>query len=458
MVITSQRAVVRIPDIVGLPLRKARLVLEHAGLRLGALVFQESYEARDTVLTQKPQRGQMAYAGDDVTVSISRESYVRWLPSIYHRNDDRGRNFVREFLWIVQHLFSSIEEQLDVVHELFDPYEAPSEFLPWLASWSAMVLDEDWPVEKKRRLIRNAVQLYRIRGTVRGLKLFIALFTGHEPEVLENQWPFRGWRIGVSSEIGVDTVVLPPVNLAHAFVVEMPVGYQDVSTESIIRIHEIIQMEKPANTQYYLRFAVEEREDELREFFVIGARSGIGIGAEVTRPITSEAEYEAAQKEQAEKEAEGAGPRTRQLQAARLAEGEDDGFSAPPRRRPIKTGAPRADQAPLEGREPRSREAGFGASARQFEAVSMTRAMQGVGPEAAPAPSEGDAGKTIATTAVGPDTITTEAVSPEVRKSPAAQKPGEKKTEPSADQTRVDEPDSGRKPASRPGQDKPKKK
>ena len=117
-------------------------------------------------------------------------------------------NFFRDFLWIIQHLFGSVEELLDHIHAYFDPYESPEHFLPWLASWSAMTLEEDWPIEKKRRLIRKAIELYRIRGTVKSLKLFISMFTGHEPEIKENVWPFRGWRIGVTSDIGIDTVVL----------------------------------------------------------------------------------------------------------------------------------------------------------------------------------------------------------------------------------------------------------
>src|SRR5256714_14549860 len=295
--LTAQRALVRMPDVVGLPLRKARLLVQNAGLVVDAITFQESYETRDNVLAQKPMRGQMVYAGDKVTLTVSRESFVKWLPSIYQRADINGRNFYRDFLWIVQHIFGSVEETLDVIHQYFDPYEAPEHFLPWLASWSAMVLEEDGPIEKKRRLIRKAIELYRIRGTVKGIKLFIALFTGHEPDIKENIWPFRGWRIGTTSEIGVDSVVLPPVNLAHTFVVEMPVSYKDVSPESVIRIHEIIQMEKPANTQYYLRFASEGGGNDLSEFMAIGGgvMGGIGLSASDSDVITSEEDLKKAE-------------------------------------------------------------------------------------------------------------------------------------------------------------------
>jgi len=320
------------------------------------------------VLTQKPARGQMVYTGEKVILGISRESYIKWLPSMYQRNDINGRNFIRDLLWIAQHMFGSIDETLDNVHNVFDPYEAPEKFLPWLASWSAMVLEEDWPIQKKRRLIRKAIELYRIRGTVKGLKLFISLFTGHEPDIKENQWPFRGWRIGASSEIGTDSVVLPPVNLAHTFIVEMPVSYKDVSPESVIRIHEIIQMEKPANTQYYLRFASEGGGNDLSEFMAIGGGviGGIGLGAADSDVITSEEDLKKAEAQAKETPQQSADSRKTQMLEI------DAQFEPAKRSKPPLPKAPRADTAPVEGKEgPRSSKAGgFEGAARQMEAIN----------------------------------------------------------------------------------------
>ena len=134
------RTLVRVPDVVGLPMRKALLLIMHAKLRVGARLYKESYEEKDTVLEQRPLRGQMVYTGEEVTLWISRESYIKWLPAIYQRSDATGRNIVRDLLWIVQHLFGSIESQLDSIHQYFDSYETREDFLPWLASWSAMLL------------------------------------------------------------------------------------------------------------------------------------------------------------------------------------------------------------------------------------------------------------------------------------------------------------------------------
>jgi hypothetical protein len=73
---------------------------------------------------------------------------------------------------------------------------------------------------------------------------------------------------------------LPPVDLSHCFTVTVPMCFTDVTPEMVIRVHDIIQIEKPAHVQYYLNFAADESDVQLREFFAIGLRSGIGIGDE----------------------------------------------------------------------------------------------------------------------------------------------------------------------------------
>jgi phage tail-like protein len=287
------RRVVRVPDVVGRSLTKAQILLEDSGLAKIVTLYRESYEDRDTVLDQRPARGQMVYEGTEVTIWIARRGYLENLPAIYRRSDAVGRNLVRDMCFLFEHMFDSVEVNLTDGWRFYDPHVAPNEFLSWLSNWTAFTLDLDWPEAEKRALIKRAVDLYRIRGTKRGLALFLRLFTGHEPDIEENTWPFKGFRVeseGAESgaRIALDSVIMPPVDLAHCFVVTMPVKYETVTSDTIIRIHQIIQTEKPAHTHYYLRFAEEKGDVELREFFAIGLRSGIGIGAEVVQTVEDE--------------------------------------------------------------------------------------------------------------------------------------------------------------------------
>jgi len=276
----------KVPRLTSLTARDAAIVLTSAGFPVPAIQFVESYEDPTTVVAQEPSRGQIVDNDTAVQLQVSRQSLILFLPSIYHRDDDDGSNVVRSLLWVIQHMLDSVEVKIESIHDYFDPYEAPEEFLPWLAGWVAFTLDENWPVEKKRRLIRRAVDFYRIRGTARGIKLFLKLFTGHEPEIIENQWPFDGFQIGVHSTIGVDSVVLPPVNLAHTFIVDYPVHPDDISDEMIIKIHDIIRAQRPAHTTYFLRFRGERRA--LSSFGIVIGEHVLGAGMEIAQAGVTE--------------------------------------------------------------------------------------------------------------------------------------------------------------------------
>lgn len=275
------RKVVRVPETLGQPLEKARILLEDAGLAKIVVLFREGYEEPDTVVDQRPARGQMVYENTEVVVWVARRGYMQHLPALYRRSDAVGHNVVRDICFLFEHMFGSIAQKIDENHKYYDPHTTPAEFLTWLASWTAFTVDLDWPEARKRALIKRAVDLYRVRGTKRALALFLKLFTGYEPDIEENVWPFKGFRVESEARIGIDSVILPPVNLAHCYIITVPVKFDEVTPELVFRIHQIVQLEKPAHTHYYLKFLEEQGEVELREFFAIGMRSGIGIGAEV---------------------------------------------------------------------------------------------------------------------------------------------------------------------------------
>ncbi len=274
----------KVPDVSGLRLDNAMIMLRNAEFSEAVVNvrFRESYQPEKTVLSQAPSKGQIVDADAAVDLLVSKRSWVRNLPGIYQQGGFEDPDFLREFLWIPQHLWASIQDTLETLHDHFDPYESPSNFLEWLASWVAFKVDPGWPETKKRALIKRAMELYKIRGTVKGLKVFLAIFTDYEPEIIENTWPFKGFRIGVHSTVGVDSVILPPVNLSHCFIIQIPAAFRDVTDDIVIRIHDIIMSEKPAHAMYFLRFMAEIVERQKRDFLRIGIRSGIGIGDEVT--------------------------------------------------------------------------------------------------------------------------------------------------------------------------------
>ena len=74
-------------------------------------------------------------------------------------------------------------EDLDLY---FDPASCPPDFLPWLAGWLGVALNERWPLHRRRRFVYRAAQLFRIRGTIGGVEGAIELYLGVRPTIEEN--------------------------------------------------------------------------------------------------------------------------------------------------------------------------------------------------------------------------------------------------------------------------------
>ena len=100
-----------------------------------------------------------------------RFSYLReYLPALY-RQDERSADFLERFLANFEGMFTALEDRIVSSMAMFDVRTAPDATLDWLASWLGLVLDPAVSPNRKRLLIRFAVQLFAYRGTTQGLRL-----------------------------------------------------------------------------------------------------------------------------------------------------------------------------------------------------------------------------------------------------------------------------------------------
>lgn len=187
------------------------------------------------------------------------------LPEIYQTDGQSG--FLYRFLSLFGEVLQELEYKVDDLHNQLNPALARGDLLPWLASWVALSLDETWPESRRRELIRNAVNLYKWRGTIKGIKTFVEIYTGVRPEILE---PFRtGWRIGVWSVFEEDTKIYEIPENPHSFSVIVN-SFQDLTPEQKQKIMAVIELQKPAHTKviHYVWFA---------SYWHLGVRSTVGI-------------------------------------------------------------------------------------------------------------------------------------------------------------------------------------
>ena len=125
----------------------------------------DSEEKALTVVRQYPEPGDELPDPRVIKVEIATRPWINHLPGVYQDADEGNADFLQRFLLISAHLTSSVEENLEFVHELFDPRITHAKWLPWLASWLAMPLLEGWDEEKRREIVQRTPELYRKRGT-----------------------------------------------------------------------------------------------------------------------------------------------------------------------------------------------------------------------------------------------------------------------------------------------------
>jgi phage tail-like protein len=103
------------------------------------------------------------------------------LPSVY-LEDSLAQRFTEGLDTVLAPVFVT----LDCLDAYLDPWLTPPDFLPWLAPWVGIELDETWPEDRQRAMVAAAAQLHRDRGTHGGLVKYLRLLTGGEVELIES--------------------------------------------------------------------------------------------------------------------------------------------------------------------------------------------------------------------------------------------------------------------------------
>lgn len=165
-----------------------------------------------------------------------------YLPSVFR--DDK---LMGQFLMIFDTILTPIENTVDNVPFYFDPRLTPEPLLAWLASWLDIALDSKWPIERRRELVVKAAELYRWRGTRRGLSDYLKIYTGTQPQIIEY---VPGMILDIKTQLGVNTV-LGSSGEGHHFTVIL--NLDNIADVDPNVIKQIIESQKPAHTVYTLQ-------------------------------------------------------------------------------------------------------------------------------------------------------------------------------------------------------------
>ena len=106
---------------------------------------------------------------------------VASLPALYQEDD-----LTRRLTEALDEVLAPAISTVDNLSAYLDPALTPDDFLEWLGGWVAALLDETWPIERRRAFVAQAADLHRRRGTLAGLADHVRVFTDGEVEVREN--------------------------------------------------------------------------------------------------------------------------------------------------------------------------------------------------------------------------------------------------------------------------------
>lgn len=186
-----------------------------------------------------------------------RSDYTEFLPTVYQEV-----NFIHHFIKIFEQAFNPVVNSFNSMWANLDPLTAPQSLMPFLAHWVDWPMDSQLGLLQQRKLIRRAVEIYRWRGTRKGLRFYLHLYTGlpldeelnqEEDKSISITEPFgQGCVFGVA-HVGRDAVI--GGGKPYHFQVRLRSNPDHPIDEQLVR--RILDQEKPVFCSYDLWIEME---------------------------------------------------------------------------------------------------------------------------------------------------------------------------------------------------------
>jgi phage tail-like protein len=202
-----------------------------------------------------------------IRVYYPRVSWLDLLPSAYRRDPDAAW-FMDRFLALFEHVFTRVEDRYEAFSRQLDPAAAPRDIIDWLGALIDLSFDPSWPLARRRALVLAAAELYRKRGTVAGLELYVEIYAGQRPVIVEafRERPGASRFLGVQGPPGRAGLALaaageaesgePEAALwaryAHRFTIFVYLAPGCDAETTLRAIDRIVEVNKPAHTAHRL--------------------------------------------------------------------------------------------------------------------------------------------------------------------------------------------------------------
>lgn len=189
-----------------------------------------------------------------------RSNYTEFLPVVYQEVD-----YIHRLIKVFEQAFDPVVNSFSSMWAHLDPLTAPQALLPFLAHWVDWSIDSQLDLTHQRRLIRRAVEIYRCRGTRKGLRFYLHLYTGlaldeqiereEDKSISITEPSGQGCVLGLAY-VGADAII--GGGKPYHFDVRLRTQPNSLIDEQLVR--RIIEQEKPAFCSYSLRIETDQRK------------------------------------------------------------------------------------------------------------------------------------------------------------------------------------------------------
>ena len=196
---TTVSDLIRNPEI---PVReKKRLLRPYLRLSAGGTCDMLLHEVtgRYLVVCAELHRREADNSIGDMCLFFPKETWMRFLPGVYSR-DRATADFTERYLSIFQSVYDDREREIRESAGLIHPSAVSRALLEELAGWYDLKDLYLWTDEKLRQLVLKAPELLLKRGTAAGLKEYLGLYLGTQPEIREDEGDRYGFLVLVPEE------------------------------------------------------------------------------------------------------------------------------------------------------------------------------------------------------------------------------------------------------------------
>ncbi|MCB2179895.1 hypothetical protein KQH54_02105 [bacterium] len=176
---------------------------------------------------------------------------LRYLPEIYD-----GDDFMSRFLMLFESFWNPINTQINQVEHYFDPQLTPETFIPWLASWVGLPIDDFLPLNRVRNLLNHALEIFQLRGTVKALQIFLEIFT--ESHVFITEHRSDNFVLGEQNRLGLERA-LGKENQPMTVTIQLQIPQAELTRSKLTSImynkkmKDIVRTMVPAHIMYDVR-------------------------------------------------------------------------------------------------------------------------------------------------------------------------------------------------------------